>query len=79
MRVLGVGLGETFSNLFSKFAGVGRNETFRRNLQAPGKVVARLGSGIRKVVWDCTVCVGFSHLETRMTATAAVHGAPRGG
>jgi hypothetical protein len=45
MRVLGVGLGETFSNLFSKFAGVGRN------LQAPGKIVASLGSGMRKVVW----------------------------
>ena len=45
-----LGLGETFSHLFSKFAGVGRKGKFRRNLQAPGKIVAKLGSGIRTVV-----------------------------
>ena len=31
-----------FLDFSSKFAGVGRNEKFRRNLQAPGKIVARL-------------------------------------
>ena len=50
-----LGLGKTFSTFFSKFAGVGRKEKFRRNLQAPGKKSARPGTGIRTAVWDCTV------------------------
>ena len=44
-------LGETFSKFVSKFAGVGRKEKFRRNLPGAREFVARLGSGMRKVVW----------------------------
>ena len=70
----GVGVWQTFSNLFSTFVGVGRNEKFRRNLQAPGKVVARLGSGIRKVVWDCTVCVELHNYTCASRVSLSVVG-----